>query len=311
MGPWWCVRPRGRQYDRAAGLRPGGGGRRLPVRARSTVSTTAPSRLSAAAALRLARHVDAVGAAPVSTTRLNLVVRRKVLDGLPRRRRRRRTGSEDELTPSTSALAALTALDAEQRIALVLRHHDGLLLPDIAAALGLSYPEAEAIAVTPASAGAGDRCVRRRHGRRSVRPARARRARAARPAGRPRVGGRRGRLVPVRRRGHTGVPDSREGDDPWAGRSSTPSPSTSTTCRRSGRPGGWARRSSSVPPTLAALLAVAALTAPGGDDGSTGRATEVVAIDAGRGGRGGRRPIRPRRGPAALAVSRRRPSRIS
>ena len=105
----------------------------------------APSRLSAAAALRLARHVDAVGAAPVSTTRLNLVVRREVLDGLPRRRRRRRTGSGDELTPGTSALAALTALDAEQRIALVLRHHDGLLLPDIAAALGLSYPEAEAV----------------------------------------------------------------------------------------------------------------------------------------------------------------------
>ena len=48
-----------------------------------TVSTTRAEQLAAAAALRLARHVDAVGAAPVSTTRLNLVVRREVLDSLP------------------------------------------------------------------------------------------------------------------------------------------------------------------------------------------------------------------------------------
>ena len=54
-----------------------------------TVSTTRAEQLTTSAALRLARHVDAVGAAPVSTARLNLVVRREVLDGLPRRHRRR------------------------------------------------------------------------------------------------------------------------------------------------------------------------------------------------------------------------------
>ena len=33
----------------------------------------------------------------------------------------------------------------DERVALVLRHYDGLLLPDVAAALGVSYPEAERI----------------------------------------------------------------------------------------------------------------------------------------------------------------------
>ena len=51
-----------------------------------TVSTTRAEQLTTAAAVRLARHVDAVGAAPVSATRLTLVVRREVLDTLPPRR---------------------------------------------------------------------------------------------------------------------------------------------------------------------------------------------------------------------------------
>ena len=114
-----------------------------------TVSTTRAEQLTTAAAVRLARHVDAVGAAPVSATRLTLVVRREVLDTLPPRRRRRRTlpptPAPDDFARSTSSLDALASLSIEQRLALVLRHHDGLLLPDIAAALGVTYPEAEQI----------------------------------------------------------------------------------------------------------------------------------------------------------------------
>ena len=53
-----------------------------------TVSPPRAEQLTTSATLRLARHVDAVGAAPVSTARLTLVVRREVLDSLPRRRRR-------------------------------------------------------------------------------------------------------------------------------------------------------------------------------------------------------------------------------
>ena len=114
-----------------------------------TVSTTRAEQLTTAAAVRLARHVDAVGAAPVSATRLTLVVRREVLDTLPPRRRRRRTlpptAAPGDFARSTSSLDALASLSIEQRLALVLRHHDGLLLPDIAAALGVTYPEAEQI----------------------------------------------------------------------------------------------------------------------------------------------------------------------
>ncbi len=116
-----------------------------------TVSPPRAEQLTTSATLRLARHVDAVGAAPVSTARLTLVVRREVLDSLPRRHRRdgRRHGAAaaaaDELYSGSSALAALATLDADERVALVLRHYDGLLLPDVAAALGVSYPAAETI----------------------------------------------------------------------------------------------------------------------------------------------------------------------
>ena len=116
-----------------------------------TVSTTRAEQLTTSAAVRLARHVDAVGAAPVSTARLNLVVRREVLDGLPRRHRRRGHAHAEAAAPvesdarGTSALGALASLSVDERVALVLRHYDGLLLPDVAAALGVSYPEAERI----------------------------------------------------------------------------------------------------------------------------------------------------------------------
>ena len=114
-----------------------------------TVSPPRAEQLTTSATLRLARHVDAVGAAPVSTARLNLVVRREVLDSLPRRRRRdgRHHGAvaADDPYRGSSALAALATLDADERVALVLRHYDGLLLPDVAAALGVSYPAAETI----------------------------------------------------------------------------------------------------------------------------------------------------------------------
>ena len=114
-----------------------------------TVSPLRAEQLTTSATLRLARHVDAVGAAPVSTARLTLVVRREVLDSLPRRRRRdgrhRGAGPAGDAYRGSSALAALASLDADERVALVLRHYDGLLLPDLAAALGVSYPEAETV----------------------------------------------------------------------------------------------------------------------------------------------------------------------
>ena len=227
-----------------------------------TVSTTRAEQLTTSAAVRLARHVDAVGAAPVSTARLNLVVRREVLDGLPRRHRRKAHGRTDAPAPaeaegrSTSALGALASLSVDERIALVLRHYDGLLLPDVAAALGVSYPEAERILQSArthleGTIGHFDDGT------------------GADPYG---------RLV----RGVPGPPDSladrvwvtvdaalvpdyagdgapsggtttRPGGCPtpsrattrWGGRASTPCPSRRTTCPRPRRPAGWARPSSS------------------------------------------------------------------
>ncbi len=236
-----------------------------------TVSTTRAEQLAAAAALRLARHVDAVGAAPVSTTRLNLVVRREVLDGLPRRRRRRHSTEGTELTPGASALAALTALDSEQRIALVLRHHDGLLLPDIAAALGVSYPEAESILgaarerLAPVIGAFDDGTGADAYARlvRSVPgppDALADRVWVAVEAA----------LVPDYADDDAWrVPDSREGEDPlgWEGFNAVPVEEHHVP------PAQEARRVGTTlvvgAGALAALLAVAALTAPGGDDGST------------------------------------------
>jgi DNA-directed RNA polymerase specialized sigma24 family protein len=244
-----------------------------------TVSTTRAEQLAAAAALRLARHVDAVGAAPVSTTRLNLVVRREVLDGLPRRRRRRRSADGAELTPDSSALAALSALDAERRIALVLRHHDGLLLPDIAAALGLSYPEAEAVLrdarerLAPVIGAFDDGTGADPYARlvRSVPgppDALADRVWMAVEAA----------LVPdYADEDAWRVPDSREGEDPlgWEGFNAVPVDEHHVPPVREARRVGTTLVVGAG--ALAALLAVAALTAPGADDGSTGTATSAAA----------------------------------
>jgi DNA-directed RNA polymerase specialized sigma24 family protein len=113
--------------------------------------TGSPSRaeqLTTSAAVRLARHVDAVGAAPVSETRLALAVRREVLDSRPRHRHRLPHRHDEarhepvETSPS-APLAALDLLTPDERLAFVLRHHDGLLLPDVGAALGRSREETE------------------------------------------------------------------------------------------------------------------------------------------------------------------------
>ena len=76
-----------------------------------TVSTTRAEQLTTSAAVRLARHVDAVGAAPVSTARLNLVVRREVLDGLPRRHRRKAHGRTDAPAPAEADGRSTSALE--------------------------------------------------------------------------------------------------------------------------------------------------------------------------------------------------------
>ncbi len=236
-----------------------------------TVSTTRAEQLSAAAALRLARHVDAVGAAPVSTTRLNLVVRREVLDGLPRRRRRRPTAGGAEIAAEASPLAALTALDAEQRIALVLRHHDGLLLPDIAAALGVNYPEAEIILrstrerLTP-MIGVFDDGTGADPYARLVR---------AVPGPPDALADRvwisvEAALVPDYADEDTWrVPDSGDGDDPlgWEGFNAVPVDEHHIPPVREARRVGTTLVVGAG--ALAALLAVAALTAPGEDDGGT------------------------------------------
>ena len=246
-----------------------------------TVSTTRAEQLAAAAALRLARHVDAVGAAPVSTTRLNLVVRREVLDGLPRRRRRRHSTVGAEITAGASPLAALTALDAEQRIALVLRHYDGLLLPDIAAALGVTYPEAEAILrsarerlapmIGAFDDGTGaDPYARLVRGVPGPPDALADRVWLSVEAA----------LVPDYADEDTWrVPDSREGDDPlgWEGFNAVPVDEHHVPPVREARRVGTTLVVGAG--ALAALLAVAALTAPGDDDGGT--ETEVSNVVVG------------------------------
>jgi DNA-directed RNA polymerase specialized sigma24 family protein len=141
-----------------------------------TGSPARAEQLTTSAAVRLARHVDAVGAAPVSETRLALAVRRAVLDSRPRHRHRLMHRHDEarpesgETSPS-AALAALDLLTPDERLAFVLRHHDGLLLPDVGAALGRSREETEALLarareiVGPAmeryeDGSAGDPCAR-------------------------------------------------------------------------------------------------------------------------------------------------------
>jgi RNA polymerase sigma-70 factor (ECF subfamily) len=112
-----------------------------------TGSPARAERLTIDAAVRLAQHIDAVGAAPVSESRLSLAVRREVLDSRPRRRHRskrpERPADERSEAPVGSVLRVLDQLGVDERLAFVLRHHDGLLLPDVAAAVGRSQAETD------------------------------------------------------------------------------------------------------------------------------------------------------------------------
>jgi DNA-directed RNA polymerase specialized sigma24 family protein len=114
-----------------------------------TGSPERAERLTIDAAVRLAQHIDAVGAAPVSESRLSLAVRREVLDTRPRRRHRSKRPEhpteERSAAPAGSVLGVLDQLAVDERLAFVLRHHDGLLLPDVAAAIGRPQAEAEAL----------------------------------------------------------------------------------------------------------------------------------------------------------------------
>jgi DNA-directed RNA polymerase specialized sigma24 family protein len=115
-----------------------------------TGSLARAEQLTVNAAIELARHVDAVGAAPVSTSHMMRDVRRAVLDGRSHRRRGGRRASEEYAPPPREGagayvLASLDQLNGDERLALVLRHHDGMLLPDIARALGQSHAETEQV----------------------------------------------------------------------------------------------------------------------------------------------------------------------
>jgi DNA-directed RNA polymerase specialized sigma24 family protein len=113
-----------------------------------TGSPPRAEQLTIDASVRLARHIDAVGAAPVSESRLALAVRREVLDTRPRRRQRDRRPEPSvagDQPPPTTALGALDRLSPDERLAFVLRHHDGLLLPDVGAAISRSHAETEAL----------------------------------------------------------------------------------------------------------------------------------------------------------------------
>jgi DNA-directed RNA polymerase specialized sigma24 family protein len=131
--------------------------------------TASPERaeaLTLEVAIDLAHHVDAVAAAPVSTRRLLLAVRKKVLRERPRRRRwHREHRRADDATSvgrdpdssvdvalgdiadaitarRTDLVATLAGLDLDARLALVLRHHDGALLSDIGELLDITMADA-------------------------------------------------------------------------------------------------------------------------------------------------------------------------
>jgi RNA polymerase sigma-70 factor, ECF subfamily len=79
------------------------------------------------------------------------IARHKLLDHYRREARRPATGSERTgLEPAAAdgderALAALEAVPPAQRIALVLRHADGLSVPEVATALGRSVEAVESL----------------------------------------------------------------------------------------------------------------------------------------------------------------------
>jgi RNA polymerase sigma-70 factor (ECF subfamily) len=80
------------------------------------------------------------------------IARHKLIDHYrAQERRERRHGGEPERAPTSThetddrALAALAAVPAAQRVALVLRHVDGLSVPEVATALGRSIEAVESL----------------------------------------------------------------------------------------------------------------------------------------------------------------------
>ena len=105
--------------------------------------------LAAVSELRRGRRIEA----PVPW--VYGIARHKLLDHYRRQERGARdTRSESETSVAVTpdevddrALAALAAVPASQRIALVLRHVDGLSVPEVAAALGRSVEAVESLLV--------------------------------------------------------------------------------------------------------------------------------------------------------------------
>jgi RNA polymerase sigma-70 factor, ECF subfamily len=78
------------------------------------------------------------------------IARHKLLDHYRRLERRPQLSAEDVLMPAPAerddrVLSALAAVPPSQRIALVLRHADGLSVPEVAAALGRSVEAVESL----------------------------------------------------------------------------------------------------------------------------------------------------------------------
>jgi RNA polymerase sigma-70 factor (ECF subfamily) len=76
------------------------------------------------------------------------IARHKLVDDYRRTRRDTPVGSEPAIVEESSdgrGIAALSAVPHDQRIALVLRHVDGMSVPEIASALGRSVEAAESL----------------------------------------------------------------------------------------------------------------------------------------------------------------------
>ena len=180
-----------------------------------TVSTD-PGRAArpTPAAVRLARHVDAVGAAPVVDGPPHTwSCAGRCLDGAappsppPGHAARRRSGRDRVRSGARARSAALASLStSSKRVALVLRHYDGLLLPDVAAALGVDLsrrPSRSSQSRAGLARGPIEQLRRRCTGADPFGRLVRRRARPAGLAGRPGVGdGRRGARARLRRRRH-------------------------------------------------------------------------------------------------------------
>jgi RNA polymerase sigma-70 factor (ECF subfamily) len=103
--------------------------------------------LAAVAELKKGRRIDA----PVPW--IYGIARHKLLDHYRAQERRERRRGGEAAEPATAslretddrALAALAAVPAAQRVALVLRHVDGLSVPEVATALGRSIEAVESL----------------------------------------------------------------------------------------------------------------------------------------------------------------------